>query len=131
VTDSHGAADPTPDTRTITVQGGGGETATFSAVQQQIFTPSCAFSGCHGGDSPSEGLSLIAGEAYDEIVNVPSNQSGLDLIEPSHPENSYLYLKVTGDEAISGSRMPRGGAALSQQLLDLLRDWIERGAPND
>ena len=131
VTDSHGASDPTPDTRTITVQGGGGETATFSAVQQQIFTQSCAFSGCHGGDSPAQGLSLAAGDAYDEIVNVPSNQSSLDLIEPSQPDDSYLYLKVTGDSSITGSRMPRGGAALSQQLLDLLRDWIERGAPND
>jgi PKD repeat protein len=131
VTDSHGAADPTPDTRTITVQGGGGEAATFSAVQQQIFTQSCAFSGCHGGSSPAEGMDLRAGAAYGDIVNVPSNQSSFDRIEPSDPESSYLYLKVTGDSSISGSRMPRGAAALSQRLLDLLRDWIERGAPND
>jgi hypothetical protein len=27
--------------------------------------------------------------------------------------------------------MPRGAPALSQALKDLLRDWIERGAPND
>jgi hypothetical protein len=131
VTDSHGASDPTPDTRTITVEGGGGGEAIFSAVQQQIFTQSCAFSGCHGGDSPAEGLSLMAGDSYDDIVNVRSNQSSLDRIEPGDPDNSYLYLKVTGDNSISGSRMPRGGAALSQDLLDLLRDWIERGAPND
>jgi PKD repeat protein len=132
VTDSNGSSDPTPDTRMITVQGGGGETATFSAVQEQIFTPSCAFSGCHGGASPAEGLNLEAGEAFTEIVNEESSQRpSLDLIEPSEPDNSYLYLKVTGDPSISGSRMPRGGSALSQQLLDLLRDWIERGAPND
>jgi hypothetical protein len=132
VTDSHGASDPTPDTRTITVEGGGGETATFTAVQQQIFSESCAFSGCHGGDSPAEGMSLAPGDAYDEIVNVRSSQmSSLDRIEPNEPDASYLYLKVTGDSSISGSRMPRGGSALSQQLIDLLRDWIERGAPND
>jgi PKD repeat protein len=132
VTDSHGAADPTPDTRTITVEGGGGGAATFTAVQQQIFTQSCAFSGCHGGSSPAEGMDLRAGAAYGEIVNVRSSQmSSLDRIEPSDPDSSYLYLKVTGDSSISGSRMPRGGSALSQELLDLLRDWIERGAPND
>ena len=131
-TDSHGASDPTPDTRTITVQGGGGETATFTAVQQQIFTQSCAFSGCHGGSSPAQGMDLRAGAAYSNIVNVRSSEmSSLDRIEPSDPDNSYLYLKVIGDSSISGSRMPRGRAPLSQNLIDLLRDWIERGAPND
>jgi hypothetical protein len=132
VTDSNGASDPTPDTRTVTVQGGGGETATFTAVQQQIFSQSCAFSGCHGGSSPAEGMDLRSGSAYANIVNVRSSQmSSLDRIEPSDPDNSYLYLKVIGDPSISGSRMPRGGAALSQDLIDLLRDWIERDAPND
>ncbi|MDH3814028.1 MAG: CHRD domain-containing protein [Acidobacteriota bacterium] len=132
VTDSNGASDPTPDTRNITVQGGGGETATFTAVQQQIFNGSCAFSGCHGGSSPAEGMSLASGDSYGDIVNVRSSQmSSLDRIEPSDPNNSYLYLKVTGDSSITGSRMPRGGAPLNQDLIDLLRDWIERGAPND
>jgi len=131
VTDSRGAADPTPDTRTVTVQGGA-QVATFSAVQQQIFTPNCAFSGCHGGNSPAEGMDLRAGAAYANIVNVQSSQkSSLDRIEPSDPNNSYMYLKVIGDPSIEGLRMPRGRAMLSQQLLDLLRDWIERGAPND
>jgi hypothetical protein len=132
VTDSQGASDLTPDTRTVTVQGGGGETATFAAVQQQIFTQSCAFSGCHGGSSPAEGMDLRSGAAYTNIVNVRSSQrSSLDRIEPSDPDNSYLYLKVIGDSSIEGVRMPRGGSALSQDLIDLLRDWIEHGAPND
>jgi len=119
VTDSKGAADPTPDTRSITVDSSG-QVATFTEVQQQIFTASCAFSGCHGGSSPAN------------IVNVASSEKpSLDRIEPSDPDNSYLYLKVLGDSSISGARMPSGGAMLSQDLLDLLRDWIERGAPND
>ncbi len=131
VTDSNGAADPTPDSRTITVTGGGSQ-ATFSAVQSQIFTPSCAFSGCHGGGAPAEGLNLSSGTAYANIVNVRSSQRGnLDRIEPGNPDASYLYLKVTGDSSISGLRMPRSGQPLSQELIDLLRDWIERGAPND
>jgi hypothetical protein len=75
---------------------------------------------------------LTAGSAYSEIVNVPSNQRPtLDRIEPNDPAASYLYLKVTGDPSIAGSRMPLGGPPLSQALIDLLRDWIERGAPND
>ena len=130
-TDSNGAADPTPDTRTITVEGGG-QGATFTDVQQQIFTQSCAFSGCHGGSSPAQGMDLREGAAFSNIVNVSSSERpSLDRIEPSDPDNSYLYLKVIGDSSISGSRMPRGAPALSQNLIDLLRDWIERGAPND
>ncbi len=130
-TDSNGAADPTPDSRVITVEGGSAQ-ATFSAVQSQIFNASCAFSGCHAGGSPAQGMNLSDGMAYSNIVDVPSNQqSSLDRIEPDDPDESYLYLKVTGDSSISGSRMPLGGGALSQDLLDLLRDWIERGAPND
>jgi PKD repeat protein len=131
VADSHGSADPTPDTRTITVEGDDGGDYTFAAVQQQIFSPNCAFSGCHGGSSPAEGMSLAAGNAYANIVSVPSNQSSLDRIEPSDPDNSYLYLKVTGDPSINGLRMPRTGSPLSTELIDLLRNWIELGAPND
>ena len=132
VTDSRGAVDPTPDSRTVTVEGGGGELATFTRVQNQVFSTSCAFSGCHGGSSPAQGLNLSAGQSYNMIVNVASaQQPSQDRIEPNDSESSYLYLKIVGDPSISGSRMPRGGAPLSQELMDLVRDWIDRGAPND
>jgi len=132
VTDARGAVDPTPDTRTITVESGGGELATFSEVQTRIFNASCAFSGCHAGSSPAQGLDLTAGAAYTNIVDVASSQQpSLDRIEPDEPDASYLYLKIIDDSSISGSRMPRGAPALAQELIDLLRDWIERGAPND
>jgi hypothetical protein len=129
VTDARGLADPSPDTRTIVVEGGG---ATFTQVQSQIFTASCALSGCHTGSSPAQGMNLSEGSAYSNIVNVPSNeQPTLDRIEPNDPAASYLYLKVTGDPSIVGEQMPFGGPPLSQTLIDLLRNWIERGAPND
>ncbi len=132
VTDARGAVDPTPDRRTITVDGGGGELATFTAVQTRIFDASCAFSGCHGGSSPAMGLDLSSGTAYSNIVNIASSQQpSVDRIEPNQPDSSYLYLKVIDDPSITGSRMPRGAPALAQELIDLLRDWIERGAPND
>jgi hypothetical protein len=131
VSDARGAVDPTPDSRLITVEGGG-ELATFTAVQTRIFDASCAFSGCHGGASPAQGMNLTAGMAYGNIVNVPSvEQPARDRIEPDDPDSSYLYLKVIGDASISGGRMPLGNPPLAQELQDLLRDWIERGAPND
>jgi hypothetical protein len=128
-TDEHGLDDPTPDTRTVTVTGAA---ATFTQVQDQIFTASCAFSGCHGGGAPAAGLNLTAGQAYANIVDVPSTeQPSLDRIEPSDPAASYLWLKVIGDPSISGGRMPLGGPFLSEELEDLLRGWIEVGAPNN
>ena len=131
VTDDNGAADPTPDTRSITVQGGG-DYATFTAVKNQIFSDSCALSGCHAGNFPTEGMNLSDSVAYANIVNVSSHERpSLDRIEPGDPNRSYLYLKVLGDPSISGSRMPYLGQKLRQDLIDLLRDWIERGAPND
>jgi hypothetical protein len=132
VTDARGAVDPTPDTRTVSVEGGGGVVATFTAVQTQIFDQSCAFSGCHAGSAPAMEMDLSAGQAYDNIVDVPSGeQPSLDRIEPNDPESSYLYLKVIGDPSISGGRMPLGNPPLDQNRIDLLRDWIERGAPDD
>jgi hypothetical protein len=130
VTDEHGLADPTPPTRTVTVEGGGGGgEATLTAVQNQIFTPSCASSGCHGNGSAQAGLSLDAGSAYGNIVNVASSEMpSMDRIEPGDPDNSYLWRKVNGGPGISGGQMPLGRPALSQDLLDLLRDWIEDGA---
>jgi len=128
-TDDQGLADPTPPTRTVTVIAAA---ATFAQVQSEIFNTSCAFSGCHGGSSPAQGMNLSSGQAYANIVNVASHeQPSLDRIEPSSPSSSYLYLKVTGDPSISGSRMPLGGGALSAERLQLLRSWIEAGAPNN
>ncbi len=125
-TDEHGLSDPTPDTRTVTVTG---PAATLTQVQNQIFTASCALSGCHAGNAPAAGLNLSAGQAYDNIVDVPSTeQSALDRVEPFDPSASYLWLKVIGDPSISGDQMPRGGPPLDQQRMDLLRGWIEAGA---
>ncbi len=132
VTDSFGASDPSPDSRTITVESAGNPDATLTQVQAMIFTQSCAFSGCHGGGSPAQGMSLVAGQAHSNIVGVASNeQPGLNRIEPGSPETSYLYLKVIGDSSISGSRMPAGAPALGAEEIELLRQWIARGAPND
>ncbi len=129
-TDEFGLADPTPSLRTITVEAAAA--ASFSDVQQMVFNTSCAFSGCHGGGSQSAGLDLSEGNAYNALVNVPSSEQGDVLrVKPGNSDESYLYLKVIGDPSISGARMPRGGGALSQDLIDLLRSWIDGGAEDD
>ncbi len=126
-TDSNGAADPTPDTRTVTVEPA--EPGTYSQVQAQIFNASCALSGCHTGSSPPRGMNLSAGQAYSNIVNIPSVQNpDLDRIEPGDPSASLMWLKVNGQ---AGSRMPLGGPPLDAARLELLRSWIAAGALNN
>lgn len=105
-------------------------TATFSRVQAEVFTPSCALSGCHSGASPTAGQDLSAGKAYSQTVNVRSEQSTRLRIAPGDPDASYLISKVRGDATITGSRMPLGGA-LPPERVNLLVDWVRRGAPND
>jgi len=104
--------------------------ATFSRVQAEVFTPSCAVAGCHGGSSPQLGLDLSAGKSWASIVNVRSVEATRLRVAPGDPDASYLVSKVKGDATITGSRMPLGGA-LTPAEIDLIVDWVRRGAPND
>lgn len=118
-----------------TAPAGSGEpidsSATFTRVQNEIFTPSCATFVCHDTLGQQQGLVLAAGRAYASIVSKPSTQvASLQLVTAGNADNSYLYRKVTG-VGITGDRMPQGRAPLSPEQLKLLRDWIRRGAPND
>ena len=99
--------------------------ATFERVQTTVFDVSCASSGCHGGSAWPD---LSAGKAYGNIVNVESSR-GLPLVYPGLPDSSYLYLKLLPDAPISGGRMPLGGPYLDAASLEIVRAWIERGAP--
>ncbi|MDZ7269396.1 MAG: hypothetical protein ONB48_18435 [candidate division KSB1 bacterium] len=104
---------------------------TFSSIQANILTPRCVNAGCHpGGNAP---MSLAAGAAYNNLVNVNSATYGKPRVSPGNPNNSVLYLKLIGDNSIGGSagRMPPGQPALSVSAIQAVRDWIAKGAPND
>jgi hypothetical protein len=107
------------------------QTATFTRVQSEVFTPTCARLGCHDTLGQQSQQVLTAGRAYAAVVGVPSvEMPQLMRVAPSDPANSYLYRKITG-AGITGDRMPQGGPYLSDAQLKLVRDWIRRGAPND
>ncbi|HYI08690.1 MAG TPA: hypothetical protein VEK57_06440 [Thermoanaerobaculia bacterium] len=121
--------------RTPTNLGGPGEpidpTATFTRVQTEIFTPTCANLGCHDPLGQQSQMVLSTGRAYASTVGVPSvEMPNLMRVAPNDPANSYLYRKVTG-AGITGDRMPQGKPPLTDAQIRLIRDWIRRGAPND
>ncbi|HUP60197.1 MAG TPA: hypothetical protein VNA69_07240 [Thermoanaerobaculia bacterium] len=106
-------------------------TATFTRVQNEIFTPTCARIGCHDTIGQQSQMVLIAGRAYGSTVNVPSvEMPSLMRVRPNDPANSYLYRKITG-AGITGDRMPQALPPLTDAQIALVRDWIRRGAPND
>jgi len=115
--------------------GGNGEpvdpTATFTRVQNEIFTPTCASLGCHDTLGQQSSQVLAPGLSYAQTVNRPSvEMPSLMRVVPGDPANSYLYRKITG-AGITGDRMPQGGPFLTDAQTKLVRDWIRRGAPND
>jgi hypothetical protein len=84
--------------------------------------------GCHGG---SGGLTLGA-QAFANLVNKPSvGRPNFVRVKPGDPANSYVFMKVTGASGIVGSRMPLGGAPMKPADVELLRQWILAGAPNN
>ena len=106
-------------------------TATFTRVQNELFTPTCAQLGCHDPLGRQESMILSPGRAYAMTVGVPSIESPpLARVTPFDPTNSYLYRKITG-AGITGARMPQNLPSLSDAQIKLVRDWIRRGAPND
>lgn len=107
------------------------DSATFSRVLTEVFVPSCALAGCHGGVAPQAGLSLEAGRAYGKLVNVPSVQRPeLFRVTPFDPDASYLVKKLRGDPDIVGSPMPASGTIGAEER-QLVVDWVRRGAPRD
>ena len=121
--------------KTPTSTGGPGEpidpNATFTRVQNEIFTPTCASIGCHDPLGQQSQLILTTGRSYAQIVNQPSvEMPSVMRIRPNDPDNSYLYRKIIGVN-ITGERMPLNRGPLSAAQIALVRNWIRRGAPND
>ena len=103
--------------------------ATLDAVQASVLTPYCAVSGCHVGSGAPFGLDLSAGEAYGNLVDVPSAEMpAVDRVEPGDPASSYLIWKVTADPRITGDPMPALREPLSAARIQLITDWIADGA---
>jgi hypothetical protein len=110
-----------------------GSALSFSQIQGQIFTPSCAKAGCHAASSGAGGMVLAAGVSYAQIVGRPAPEDPqLDLVKPGDPNDSYLVRKIRGDPDITGSRMPLDGPPyLTPQQIAGIEGWIQAGAPNN
>ena len=100
---------------------------------QQIFTANCAFSNCHGGSTPQQGMSLEdARTSWLAIVGVPSNQrSQFQRIEPGDSLDSYIVMKLRNDPRKGGQPMPLGGFPLDSASVMSIALWAQHGAPGE
>lgn len=118
---------------------------TLSYLQQNIFTASCVFAGCHDSANDAGKLDLSAGKSFASLVGPASKiDSTRQLVVPNDVAASFLMLMVRdvppklanppadpppGDIGY----MPQGPAsvALCCQKLDALERWINDGAQNN
>ncbi len=81
-----------------------------------IFNAKCNTSGCHDSQ-PSHNPSLVAGKAYNDIVNG-------GYINTIAPKSSILFTEV------NGGNMPIGGQLNEVEIKQIL-DWVRNGAPKN
>lgn len=112
---------------------GGDVAATLSDIQAQIFTPSCAFGGCHDGSAgPTQAnLILTSGQSFAQLVNMPSEKSPMLRVVPGDAANSFLVKKLKDPAGTEGLRMPSGSPALSAAKIAAIEKWITDGAANN
>ena len=116
--------------------GGSGDNAppaglqpTLASIQDNVFTVTCAVSNCHGGAGAQYGLRLDPGFSAGNLINVPSpRDANLIRVVPGDPDASFLIQKLQGTQTV-GVRMPDGGPYLTTATVNVIRQWIQDGAP--
>lgn len=109
----------------------------LSTLQTAIFTPQCALSSCHDSMAPAGSLDLSSANAsHANMVGVLSegtfNSNNILLVDSAGGHaSSFLWLKVTNANGISGSAMPDTGQTLCAQKIDAIAAWIDAGALNN
>jgi hypothetical protein len=106
----------------------------FTNDIQPIFTKRCSIGGCHSLASARGQLVLVAGHAYDSLVNKPSSLvPGRVRVVPGDASTSWLVTMIEDDDAarLNNARMPLGGQPLTRNQITTIVNWIESGAPRN
>lgn len=79
-------------------------------VVADIFERRCGTDSCHAGDEPAAELNLLDGNAFENLLSVPSTEcEGRLRVDPDDVINSFLLDKLRGQEFIApncGDPMP-------------------------
>jgi len=109
--------------------GSAGLMPTLASIQANVFTPSCAIAGCHGGATVQQGLRLDPGFSAAALINVASTQdAALVRVIPGDPGRSLLIQKLEGTQTV-GIQMPAFSPPLPAATIAVIRQWTQDGAP--
>ncbi|MBM4374736.1 MAG: hypothetical protein FJ095_06605 [Deltaproteobacteria bacterium] len=111
---------------TNATSGAGGAAACspeLPSIEKAIFAISCSMTSCHNPTDAAGELDLATPGLESRLVDVASASCKALRVAPSKPEESLLYQKSAQEKPVCGDRMPVG-AALSEQELGCVRDWI-------
>ena len=121
------------------VDGGTFPKDTWTIIQDNILTLSCATSGCHASTSDAtygqHNLLLNSTNAYDNLINIISKNpaaktAGLVRVKPGDYMNSLLYQKIDCQTPSKyAASMPLGGTNLTSGQIEFIKQWIIKGAP--
>ncbi len=120
--------DYTEQEDTIRIDVGTVDASMYAAIQTNLFDLNCI--ACHGGStSAAAGLYLTSDRSYEALVNVVADKSedSLMFVNPCNSEESFLHLILNTDVTADWG-MDHSDMVTSNDLLQLLDDWIDAGA---
>lgn len=102
----------------------------FAALQKGIFEKGdMGCFRCHSSSSAAGKLSLIEGESYASLVNVPSNHdANIKRVVPGDADNSLLYIAMRDNVLPSKDHTGYFAGDENSRLLTMLQTWINSGA---
>ena len=98
--------------------------ATFERIQAQIFTPQCIQ--CHGAGGLAANLDLTEGNAYSNLVNVPSHpdNSPKNRVTKHNLQNSFLLDVLVSRPATITTNHTTLSTLDADDDVNLIRTWI-------
>lgn len=115
---------------------------TFSSINRSLLQVGCGVKqiNCHADGSSGEGSGpSFASDPYGTLVNAPAanrlgTARGLILVKPGDPANSFLITKLrltNPADPLYGSGQPASApGSICAAAVDVIAEWIARGAPN-
>jgi hypothetical protein len=131
------------------------DAVSFSRDVQPLLTHYCGVVGCHVSGSPTGGLNLAPGFAYDQLLDaqpgelqvLPNEAGALYYVAAGDLDHSYLHIKIHPEifdvlkdaeppalQGRLGSEMPAKatGSILDPAMqIELIDQWIDAGAPRN
>jgi hypothetical protein len=82
---------------------------------------------CHAGPTPTSNLDLASPNVAQRLLGKPAMGGGL-LLDPTNPEASVVYTKVTSSPPFGGRMPPSPAQPLDDATVACVRDWVKAAA---